>query len=1017
MSSIIGTAISSTIVERTSGLRTGVETAAGAVDDDEDDRVRRGGKARARWSAGPPPTIGGAAANRRVCRRLVRREAAAATATHEASSVGCGTIWNAWVVVATDRARRGDKNAGLVTGYPRLGTNVHPHQLVKPLPPVLMSSTTKTAKANLRPASWSTNARNKTCRSNTGHLSISQDPNGAYRAHIMTADGTQTKRLRTIPEALVWKDREERIHDPEDFELRIVLPSLLSSSSSSPSGSVVSLIRLVFCSHESVSLSQCERPPALCFDCVSQRWPHVEPPTLFVSIQHTVQTETDAWVETPAVAAADDDDDDRVRHGDKARARWSAGPPPTGGSASTAQSHTDTGVRVGVSAATRSAATPHAHGRGHVRAHRHGKHTHAHRHAHADTLQMRKHLQRATSAVVALEGLPPTGSAADRGPAVGKVRRDSPAPHGHRSAGCGCGCGSVWFAVREEEFDQSAGARVVSRTINLAGISTLEERKDLLGKFFAELYSKLIEGVDGPDEALDGDLVFVHGDECAEGGGGELLDHDGVGGAVALEHLGLEEEFVGSLCAELGLDLGLGLAKGEGLGLCEEVGEEDLVVLAERVLGLDGGDKVAGDELGALVDELIEGVLAVGACLTPDDGAGLVVDALGVLGDELAVGLHVALLEVVCELVHVLVVGEDGLGLSAEEVDVPDAEEGEEGGEVLLERGVLEVEVHLVCAEEELLKVVVADDDGDGEADGGPERVSAADPVPELEHVLLRDAKVGGGLDVGAECDKVLGDVRLVLCVLEEPVASGGGVGDGLLSGEGLGGDDEEGGLGVADAEGLGHVGAVDVGDKVGVEVALGVGLERLGDHDGAEVGATDADVDDALDGLAGVTLVGAGADGLGELLHVLELGLDLVDAGLVDLEVAGDVAEGDVEDGAALGGVDVLAGEHGVDLLLDLRLLGEGEELVEHLIIDEVLGEVEEEASVGVARVPLSRVLVEALRVGLEGLAEVDLLALGLVELLQLLPRGQGRGELVSHGRCCQDVQVVVMGGLGKVA
>jgi hypothetical protein len=43
--------------------------------------------------------------------------------------------------------------------------------------------------------------------------------------------------------------------------------------------------------------------------------------------------------------------------------------------------------------------------------------------------------------------------------------------------------------------------------------------------------------------------------------------------------------------------------------------------------------------------------------------AGLVVDALAALGDELAVRLHVALLEVVRELVHVLVVREERVGL------------------------------------------------------------------------------------------------------------------------------------------------------------------------------------------------------------------------------------------------------------------------------------------------------------------------------------------------------------------
>ena len=46
-------------------------------------------------------------------------------------------------------------------------------------------------------------------------------------------------------------------------------------------------------------------------------------------------------------------------------------------------------------------------------------------------------------------------------------------------------------------------------------------------------------------------------------------------------------------------------------------------MLAERVVRLDRGEEVAGDELRALVDELVEGVLAVGARLAPDDRAGL----------------------------------------------------------------------------------------------------------------------------------------------------------------------------------------------------------------------------------------------------------------------------------------------------------------------------------------------------------------------------------------------------------
>ena len=39
----------------------------------------------------------------------------------------------------------------------------------------------------------------------------------------------------------------------------------------------------------------------------------------------------------------------------------------------------------------------------------------------------------------------------------------------------------------------------------------------------------------------------------------------------------------------------------------------------DGVEGCGGGEKVGGDELRSLVDELVEGVLAVGACCSPDD--------------------------------------------------------------------------------------------------------------------------------------------------------------------------------------------------------------------------------------------------------------------------------------------------------------------------------------------------------------------------------------------------------------
>ena len=45
-----------------------------------------------------------------------------------------------------------------------------------------------------------------------------------------------------------------------------------------------------------------------------------------------------------------------------------------------------------------------------------------------------------------------------------------------------------------------------------------------------------------------------------------------------------------------------------------------------------GGQEIAGDQLGALVDQLVEGMLPVGAGLAPDHRAGGVVHPLALRG-------------------------------------------------------------------------------------------------------------------------------------------------------------------------------------------------------------------------------------------------------------------------------------------------------------------------------------------------------------------------------------------------
>ena len=113
--------------------------------------------------------------------------------------------------------------------------------------------------------------------------------------------------------------------------------------------------------------------------------------------------------------------------------------------------------------------------------------------------------------------------------------------------------------------------------------------------------------------------MFVEGDELAERVWREFLDEDHVRRPVALENPVRNEP----LRRPFGLDFFGRLAERQRFGLREDVGQEHLVVAAQRIERLDKRDEVAGDEPRALMDQLIEGMLAIGARFAPVDRAGV----------------------------------------------------------------------------------------------------------------------------------------------------------------------------------------------------------------------------------------------------------------------------------------------------------------------------------------------------------------------------------------------------------
>ncbi len=134
----------------------------------------------------------------------------------------------------------------------------------------------------------------------------------------------------------------------------------------------------------------------------------------------------------------------------------------------------------------------------------------------------------------------------------------------------------------------------------------------------------------------------------------------------------------------------------------------------EWIQGLIEADEIARDQLGPLVDELVERMLAVGPGLSPDDRPGLVVHRHALQIDMFAVALHVELLQVGGQTPKVVIIGQDRYSLGIEEVVVPDADQSQEHGQVALERSSAEMLVHRVEAGEHFAKPVGADSDHEG---------------------------------------------------------------------------------------------------------------------------------------------------------------------------------------------------------------------------------------------------------------------------------------------------------------
>src|SRR5712691_5811983 len=135
----------------------------------------------------------------------------------------------------------------------------------------------------------------------------------------------------------------------------------------------------------------------------------------------------------------------------------------------------------------------------------------------------------------------------------------------------------------------------------------IELGQDSTGELFAQFHAPLIEGINVPDHALGKDLVLIERDQATEGTRRNLRHQDGVGGLVPGEEL-MGHQLLQCCATQAGVGEFLahfvrGLALHQRLSLGKDIRQQNRMMMPDRIVRFDGGDEVARDELGALVDQ------------------------------------------------------------------------------------------------------------------------------------------------------------------------------------------------------------------------------------------------------------------------------------------------------------------------------------------------------------------------------------------------------------------------------
>ena len=133
------------------------------------------------------------------------------------------------------------------------------------------------------------------------------------------------------------------------------------------------------------------------------------------------------------------------------------------------------------------------------------------------------------------------------------------------------------------------------------------------------------------------------------------------------------------------------------------------MMIPDRIMRNCRCNKIAGDQGGSLVYQLIKRMLAIGTRLSPDNRTRSIGHRVSFSVHAFPVTFHIALLEIGSKPVHVLVIRKYGFGLGTIKIPIPKTHQGHDDRNILFKRVLPEMQIRFMSPFQQFFKTVVTD--------------------------------------------------------------------------------------------------------------------------------------------------------------------------------------------------------------------------------------------------------------------------------------------------------------------